>query len=156
MATRSFSKRTIAREQLEDGIALFLDKRYVSALTLLGAAEEILSRLVEEQTGSHPLEEMWKFSNRMRTRLGTPHISKAATFNIFNRGRNTVKHHTPGETIRVSLNRYDEALSIIQRATASADYLHLRYRNKKAYNDWLRDVGFYDYSLPKSKETNAA
>jgi hypothetical protein len=34
---------TLALEQLDDAIGLFLRKRYVSALTLAGAAEAILS-----------------------------------------------------------------------------------------------------------------
>jgi len=54
------NKTTSPREQLEEDIEPFLNKRYVSLLTLLGAAKEIIARLIEEQTSAHPLDETWK------------------------------------------------------------------------------------------------
>jgi hypothetical protein len=141
MAARS-GKVNLAKEQLEDGIDLFLRERYVSALTLLGSSEEILSRLVEEATGAHPLESTWTRANEMRSLLGKPHISKQEIFKAYNTGRNTVKHHTPGESKYVAHYRFGEAFMMIQRATASAELLKLRYRGKKEYKAWLVQIGF--------------
>jgi len=135
------TKIALAREQLEDGIGLFLSGRYVSALTLLGASEEILSRIIQEKTGTHPLENLWQWANRTRTRLGRPHISKQEIFKSWNAGRNTVKHHNLGEPQSLSHDRFGEAFMMIQRATGSADYLKLKYIGKKSYKAWLVEKG---------------
>ncbi|WP_144380937.1 hypothetical protein [Stutzerimonas stutzeri] len=136
------TKIALAREQLEDGIGLFLSGRYVSALTLLGASEEILSRIIQEQTGTHPLENLWQWANRTRTRLGHPHLSKQEIFKSWNAGRNTVKHHNPGEPQNLNHDRFGEAFMMIQRATSCADHLKLKYVGKKLYKAWLVEKGF--------------
>jgi hypothetical protein len=136
------SKITLAREQLEDGIALFLAGRYVSALTLLGAAEEVLARVIEAKHGSHPLEADWQMANQIRTHLRKPHISKQQFFRVFNEGRNRVKHHTPGASLRVNHDRFGEAFMLIQRATGCADLLRLRYQGRLEYRAWHEQAGF--------------
>jgi hypothetical protein len=136
------TKIALAREQLEDGIDLFLRGRYVSALTLLGASEEILSRIIQERTGTHPLEYLWQWANRTRTRLGHPHISKQEIFKSWNAGRNTVKHHNLGGPQNLSHDRFGEAFMMVQRATSCADNLKLKYVGKKLYKAWLVEKGF--------------
>lgn len=136
------TKMALAREQLEDGIALFLSGRHVSALTLLGAAEEVFARIIEERTGAHPLEQDWLRANRIRSLLGNPHISKQEIFRIHNAGRNLVKHHTPGDPVRVTHERFAEAFMMIQRAIGCADGLRIRYRGKKEYRRWYIDAGW--------------
>lgn len=136
------TKIALAREQLEDGIGLFLSGRYVSALTLLGSSEEILSKIIQEKTGDHPLENLWQRANRTRTRLGHPHISKQEIFRSYNAGRNTVKHYNFGEPLILDHDRFGEAFMMIQRATSSADYLKIKYTGKKLYKAWLVQKGF--------------
>lgn len=142
---RTMSRTTkicLAREQLEDGIKLFLQERYVSALTLLGAAEEILARIIEGKTGSHPLEADWERANRIRSHLGHSHISKSALFSAYNAGRNAVKHHDPKDPIVTRHDRFGEAFMMIQRATSCADALGLRYAGRREYRNWYRRTGF--------------
>ena len=136
------TKIALAREQHEDGISLFLSGRYVSALTLLGASEEVLSRIIQEKTGTHPLENLWQWANKTRTRLGHPHISKQAIFKLSNAGRNTVKHHNIGESQSLRHDRFGEAFMMIQRATSCADNLKIKYTGKKLYKAWLIENGF--------------
>ena len=136
------NKVTIAREQLEDGITLFLSKRYISALTLLGAAEEIFSRLIEEESGEHPLENYWQRINDIRSKFGHPHISKQQFFKIENHGRNTVKHHSPGDSAYVQHDRFGEAFMMIQRAISSAEILEIKYSGRREYKRWYMDNGF--------------
>ena len=71
------TKRTsIAIEQLEDGIDLFFKERYVSSIALFGAAEAILSTVIEQETGYNVLHGEWEKWNQIRSKLGNPHISK--------------------------------------------------------------------------------
>ena len=136
------TKISLARQQLEDGIKLFLDGRYISALTLLGAAEEIVARIIEGRTGSHPLEADWERANRIRSHLGHPHISKSKLFSAYNAGRNTVKHHNPKASLVTCHDRFGEAFMMIQRATSCADALGMRYAGRKEYRNWYRCAGF--------------
>jgi hypothetical protein len=136
------TKISIAREQLEDGIALFLMKRYVSSLTLLGASEEIMARIIEGAVGKHPLEHSWELANVIRSKLGHPHISKQEIFRSYNAGRNAVKHHSPGQSLHLNHARFGEAFMMIQRATWCADHLKLRYKGKKEYRFWYVEAGW--------------
>lgn len=130
-------KITFAREQLEDGAALLFIGRYVSALTLLGAAEEVLSRLLEEQGGAHPLDEFWIGINEWNRKYGGSDVSKRHVHRVFNEPRNSVKHHSPGESQSVALFKVPAAALMARRAIAAADALGLKYKNKKQLEEWL-------------------
>jgi hypothetical protein len=57
--TETLSSEEVALRQLEQAISLFLDERdFVSALTLAGAAEEILGNLLKRADMPHALEEI--------------------------------------------------------------------------------------------------
>lgn len=129
-------KTSLAREQLEDGISLLIAGRYISALTLLGAAEEILSRLVEESGGEHPLDEYWLGINEWNRAQGGDAVSKKFVYRFFNEPRNSVKHHTPGEVASVVLFKVAAAAMMARRATKAAEMLNLKYKNRKAYEAW--------------------
>ena len=61
MGEATHKRVDLAVEQLGDALRLFLDEqRYASALTLAGAAEEVLGRAVEHGGGTSNLQ--WKFS----------------------------------------------------------------------------------------------
>ena len=130
-------KTTLAREQLEDGVALLLSGRYVSALTLLGAAEEVLSRLLEEQGGEHPLEEFWAGINEWNRKHGGNDVSKKHIHRVFNEPRNSVKHHTPGESHSVALFKVPAAALMARRAATAANALGLKYKNRNQLEEWL-------------------
>jgi hypothetical protein len=130
-------KITLAREQLEDGVQLLLERRFVSALTLLGAAEEILSRLAEEQGGKHFLDGIWEEVNALNRGIGGDDVSKRRIYRAFNEPRNSVKHHTPGDVPSVAIFKMPAALMMARRAKHAADYLGLKYRNKQILEERL-------------------
>lgn len=130
-------KANAAKEQLEDGIRLFFEKRYLSSITLLGSAEEVFLRLLEERDGTDPIEPLWQQVNRIRTRLGNPHISKRELRRMSTESRNWLKHHTPGEPQTEYIDRFGEAFHMIQAATSFADQLGLRYRHRQEYRRWF-------------------
>ena len=52
----TLTKQQVAEHQLERALRLFLDERdYVSAITLAGASEEILGRLLAKEGKEHAL-----------------------------------------------------------------------------------------------------
>lgn len=132
-------KTTLAREQLEDGVALLISGRFVSALTLLGAAEEVLSRLLEEQGGDHPLEKWWIDINNWNRCQGGNEVSRKHVHRVFNEPRNSVKHHTPGGEQSVAIFKVPAAAMMARRASTAAIALQLKYKNKKQLEEWLTD-----------------
>lgn len=136
------NKRTIAKEQLEDGLDLLLRGRYISALTVLGAAEEVLARLVEAEGGVHPMDQMWQQVNKLSRAKGQGEISKRGMYRRFNEPRNSVKHHTPGDLTSVTLFKVGAAAMMSIRATEAAAKLKLSYRLQKEHEQWLTDQGF--------------
>ena len=138
MAARR-KKTTLAREQLEDGASLLFSGRYVSALTLLGAAEEVLSRLLEEQGGDHPLEDLWAGINEWNRQHGGNDVSKKHVHRVFNEPRNSVKHHTPGELQSVVIFKAPAAAMMAERAAYAAKALGLKYKNSKQLEEWLHN-----------------
>ena len=135
-------KTTLAREQLEDGLSLLAEGRYISALTLLGAAEEILARLVEETGGGHFLDDMWVGINEWNRSQGGQDVSKTFVYRHFNEPRNSVKHHTPGTGSTVSIFKVAAAAMMARRATSAADVLKLKYKNRGIYESWLAENDF--------------
>lgn len=131
-------KANAAKEQLEDGIRLFFEKRYLSSITLLGSAEEVFLRILEERSGKDPFDPFWQQINRIRAKLGVPHISKRELRRMFTRARNWLKHHTPGEAQDEYIDRFGEAFHMIQAATDFADQLGLRYKYRQQYRRWLK------------------
>lgn len=57
--TESLTNEDVASRQLDRAISLFLDEKdFVSSITLAGAAEEILGKLVKNNNMSHALEDI--------------------------------------------------------------------------------------------------
>lgn len=104
------SKIDAAVDQLDWAIRLFLDhEAYVPAITLAGAAEEILGRAV----GSGAAFDVLK--KQFATDLGMP--EREVSQDHLNRARNWLKHwdgHTDDEKINLQLD--EEALQYIVRA----------------------------------------
>lgn len=103
----------IALEQLEWAIHLFLEhKSYVCAITLSGAAEELLGKLLGQNNSLHLLKES------LHNKLGFPidEIGKYA-----NATKNNLKHGWKDEEIEEDIEGY--AISMIARALANATSL---------------------------------
>ena len=104
------SKIDAAVDQLDWAIRLFLDhKAYVAAITLAGAAEEVLGRAVGESAAFELLKKKFASDFAMPEKeVSQDHLNKA---------RNWLKHwdgHTDDEKVRLELN--EEALQYIVRA----------------------------------------
>lgn len=114
----TLSNIEVAHRQLERAIALFMDEQdFVSALTLAGAAEEILGKLLAEQGKSHWLESI---SVAALVVLGFPKAehespeareAKREIANIANFHKNRLKHINVEGTMTFSV--IDQELSIL-------------------------------------------
>jgi len=92
-------KREIAQTQLKEAIALFLNEKFLCAITLAGAAEEVLARLLNAAGEQSVVEESVESIQRLREATGLAIMenrSKKEIFNAWNNARNTIKHHKEG------------------------------------------------------------
>lgn len=111
----TLSKFRIAEIQLEQALNLYAEGRdLISSITLAGAAEEILGRLVE-QNG-----EVWALTEKVAQLCGMYQFTwgkeadPKAFIAIRNQARNNLKHITTGD--ETSLDLEIEAVSMLRRA----------------------------------------
>lgn len=110
-------KIEVAIKQLETAIDLFVDKAdYVSAITLAGAAEEILGALVKRKGARPAVDELC-------TSLISKYVPTADPCHIrneyLNKPRNSLKHanRTNEDTLEIEVE--PEAISMIARALSN-------------------------------------
>lgn len=100
----------ITLEQLHCAIELFLQNRFIPAITLAGAAEEILGKMVKDKDLKHAQDLIIDFTimtDRSRGR------SEKQIRDDGNRVRNFLKHRIKGE---IKIDIKVEAFIVIQRA----------------------------------------
>ena len=137
MANHS-KKINLAKEQLEDAIELLVNGRYISCLTLAGAAEEVFTALVDVKMDKNPFNIIHELINYDLADKGHQQISRGKFRKIRNSARNLVKHHDRGDEESVHINRRSQALATLGQAMISADLLEVKYKNKRKYNAWLK------------------
>lgn len=133
-------KSDVARLQLEDAIDLFLINKRLSSITLAGAAEEIFARLLKQRGERSVVEESFRVVQEIREKTGFVAMGgrkKSEIFKEWNGARNTLKHHDETDDDTVTINLFDEAYMMIQRALANADKLGVNLRNRHEYENWL-------------------
>lgn len=137
MAAHS-KKLNFAKEQLEDAILLFFEKRYISSIVLLGAAEEILSTYLKREKGIDVLNDEWELWNGLRSHLGNPHISKREVQRNKKLAYNSTKHHDIDEVDLTHIYRFGEAFMLLQRVINYAEILKLKYNHRQKYINWFK------------------
>jgi len=133
------SKSEIAREQLTEAIALFIKGKFLCALTLSGAAEEVLGRLLNAKNEKSIVESSFEEIQKIREATGLAVMEnkpKNEIFNQWNSARNTVKHHNKSENEIVKINLFDEGYWMIKRALANASRLGIAIHNELDFENW--------------------
>jgi len=108
------TKFEVAEKQLAKAIELFRAHEPLPAITLAGAAEEILGKLVKDGGGVNALEEEVKDRcDLYQTVFG--HSADPKVFaELMNNPRNELKHRMSGNPLELNLE--EEAVNLIQRA----------------------------------------
>lgn len=143
MPEQTYTSIGLAVEQLDSAIAHFLNRRsFISALTLAGAAEELLGKTLRSMNERNALE--WQYVMMEPTLSLFMHttLSKQDFITIENRARDAAKHWRPDP---LELDIEDAALSMIVRASDNARRLGLEATaSTKAFDDWFYEhvVGY--------------
>jgi len=111
----TFSKKELAVEQLVCAVNLYLDEEYVPAITLAGAAEEILGKLLHFKGHKNALGVLVAYVTQFwAPRRGIEKTEKQAIKDA-NEIKNHLKHFD-GSNETVSFNPHFDAFLLIQRA----------------------------------------
>lgn len=129
----AFSKLEVAEHQLERALQLFLDESdYVCAITLAGASEEILGKLLEQSGRENSLGSFVKLCVEIGKTSHGEEWSKKEFVTMANEFRDALKHITDGQVVSVPK---DAAVEILDRAmenywalTAKETQLMRRFR----------------------------
>jgi len=125
MKTTSLTKLDVAVSQLRFAITLFLeDRELVSAITLAGAAEEILGKLATQAGLTPALTRRAEGTRALFKHLWKSDPGVKPFVNLKNKTRNELKHLVSGAPIEVDLR--EEAMRILDRAVENYRLLHVR------------------------------
>ena len=136
----TLTKRDIARRQVVESINLFLRGDFICALTLAGAAEGVLAGLLAAEGRESAVEESTSRIRSLLDSIGLHTIKPRKDTDYYadwNKARNLAKHHGKSESGSVTLNQFDEAYWMIERALRNASLLTLTVDNADDYRNWV-------------------
>jgi hypothetical protein len=114
-STLRLTKRRIALIQLEQSLNLLEAGDPVSALTLAGAAEEILGRMASRRGHAPRVECDAEWLGSVYDWAKKPRPSKKKLISVLNATRNHLKHQDDGRNIRVEADFKFDAEDMILR-----------------------------------------
>ena len=138
--TENLSYLEIATRQLDRAIALYLiEKDFISSLTLAGAAEEILGKLLNESGQHHALNYIIEGAlklNGMDSNAPEAKSAEKEIANLANYYKNRLKHYnSENTTLNFSVDYYsadiiDRAISNYFAYTSLETELMVRFKNE--------------------------
>jgi hypothetical protein len=136
---REISKVEVAISQLDTAISFYLENsNLISAVTLAGAAEEILGKLVIKEGKVSAFNEVLERLCCAHEAAFNEEPSRKVYADLRNGIRNEFKHRCSGEDLQVDLDK--EASQLIKRAIANYKKLFPGYypRFKEFETEWLK------------------
>lgn len=133
-------KSEVARLQLAEAISLFTAEKFLPAVTLAGAAEEILGKLLNRKEELSAIKESAKVIENLRRETGLPLMggkSEKEMIDVWNAARNSLKHLVGPEDEPITVNLCDEAYWMIRRALENAKRLQLSIPNEQEFENWV-------------------
>jgi hypothetical protein len=109
-------KKDIALQQLIDSANLYEKGRYCSALTLAGAAEEILGKITKKRTGVNQLDGEIEYLKSIYQYFNRPCPSKKDLIKRINKIKNEMKHNDQGENLWVKADFENECVLLFVKA----------------------------------------
>lgn len=134
------SKSQAAQIQLPEAISLFLVCKFLPAITLAGAAEEILGKLLHNKAQMSIIKESIKTIEILQQHTNVAVMNgkpEKEIVNDWNAARNLLKHLVGAEDEPIVLNLCDEAYWIIRRALANAQKLEIPISNSQEFESWV-------------------
>jgi hypothetical protein len=109
----SLSKINIAIIQLRTAIQLYNKKNYIAAITLAGAAEEILGCIAEKASGENSARDDKIWLDQIADYFNKPRISLGRVIKSRHKVKNQLKHNDAGEDLALRHDFKYEAEELI-------------------------------------------
>lgn len=124
----AYDVEEVALQQLETALRLWQDEYdSISAITLAGAAEELLGKLLEEEGRTNALEDLKAGASAIYGALYADEIHAKEFVKRANKARDHLKHYTPGQYREISrMDLEQHAVDMLDRAITN--YWRLRER----------------------------
>lgn len=136
----TLTRSEVARLQLVEAIDLFVAEKFLAALTLAGAAEEILGKLLVHRLAMPIIKESARAVTQLRGETGLSIMnekSEKELVDLWNSARNMAKHLVNPDDQSITFNLCDEAYWMIRRALENAERLHIAVVNKSSFENWF-------------------
>lgn len=137
---QEITKSELGCVQLVEAINLFLAKKYICAITLAGASEDIFSGIlanIEKQSiAEQSIKQIENLRNTTRNQIAEG-LPKKEIFKAWNAARNDLKHHDKGREDKISINLFDEAYWMIQRSLTNARLIPVEIENSQHFENWV-------------------
>lgn len=133
-------KTSVAQTQLIEAISLFVANKFLCAITLAGAAEEILGKLLLQKSELSVIRESIQSIQEIRAKTGLAVMGGKSDKEIvdeWNATRNALKHLLAPDQECISINLCDEAYWMIKRALANAQKLNVAIENESDFENWI-------------------
>jgi hypothetical protein len=137
---RRLTKRRIALIQMEQSLNMLEAGDPVSALTLAGAAEEILGRAAVRKGTEPRVEYLADWDGSLFDWAGKPRPSKRQLVRLQNRVRNEMKHQDDGRNITVEADFVFEAESMLLRCMYNHFDAYGWYPQSKRLRRWFEKM----------------
>ena len=131
------SKLEVATRQLDAAIGHFLNGDYLPALTLAGAAEEILGALSRRAGHAAAVDQIVAYHFKDTDPQLTDEARRKVIRDILNEGRNQAKHANDPAEPDFELEQID-ALQMIMRAMPMAHRLGGQFQREAQMVAWIR------------------
>jgi len=114
MCIQTISQIDVCRIQIEESIAMYSDDKFISSITLSGAAEEILGKLVESNGELKMYDAIKGIINASSSQLHDVEYSKNEFNSLANGTRNSLKHYAASGNIHADFKQ--EAVNMLHRS----------------------------------------
>jgi hypothetical protein len=133
---QKIDKQEIAERQLVRAIELYIEgSDLVSAITLAGAAEEILGELAKTLAKKHALETKAEMLSKIYQHTFKKPPNPKKFISHMNRAKNELKHIGTGTTLKLDLET--EAVELIERAITN--YNILGGKRNRLFHDFRQE-----------------
>jgi hypothetical protein len=133
-------KKDIALQQLNDSASLYRKGRYCSALTLAGAAEEILGKIAKKRTGRNQLEGEVEYLESVYRYFKIPIPPKRELVTQINSTKNELKHNDQGENLWVESDFENECVLLFVKAVKNYFDAYKEMPKSKAIMSLFADI----------------
>lgn len=138
MTEETYDRLFLAKEQLDTALDIFLDqKKYSSAITLAGAAEEIFGQALTLRGGKTALNSSYESIAKIHAMLHSTDLNKKSFVSNENFARDALKHlqNDKGPTITIDLE--DAACWILVRAIQNGRELNFEFARFQDFDNWF-------------------